>query len=107
MLQSQRTLLQDAVVTMRDGRYCIPVKAEYKSQVSGMVHDQSASGSTIFIEPSAVVKLNNDLRELEIEEQKEIEKVLATLSNLCAPEAETIENDFRTLTELDFIFAQP
>ena len=106
MLQSQRTLLQDAVVTMRDGRYCIPVKAEYKSQVSGMVHDQSASGSTIFIEPSAVVKLNNDLRELEIEEQKEIEKVLATLSNLCAPEADAIENDFRTLTELDHIFAR-
>ncbi len=106
MLQSQRTLLQDAVVTMRDGRYCIPVKAEYKSQVAGMVHDQSASGSTIFIEPSAVVKLNNDLRELEIEEQKEIEKVLATLSNLCAPESEAIENDFRTLTELDFIFAK-
>ena len=106
MLQSQRTMLQDAVVTMRDGRYCIPVKAEYKSQVSGMVHDQSSSGSTIFIEPSAVVKLNNDLRELEIEEQKEIEKVLATLSNLCAPEAEAIENDFRTLTELDFIFAK-
>ncbi len=106
MLQSQRAMLQDAVVTMRDGRYCIPVKAEYKSLVSGMVHDQSSSGSTIFIEPSAVVKLNNDLRELEIEEQKEIEKVLATLSNLCAPEAEAIENDFRTLTELDFIFAK-
>ena len=72
LLNSSRNYLQDAVITMRDGRYCLPVKAEYKNQISGMVHDQSSTGSTLFIEPMAVIKLNNDLRELEIQEQKEI-----------------------------------
>lgn len=77
---SARNYLQDAVITTRDGRYCIPVKAEYKGQVPGMVHDQSSTGSTFFIEPAAVVSLNNQLRELEIEEQKEIAVILANLS---------------------------
>ena len=80
ILNSSRTYLQDAVITMRDGRYCLPVKAEYKSQVPGMVHDQSSTGSTVFIEPLAIVKLNNELRELEIQEKREIEFVLAALS---------------------------
>src|SRR5699024_4186934 len=80
ILNSNRAYLQDAVITMRDGRYCLPVKSEYKNQVAGMVHDQSSTGSTLFIEPMAVIKLNNEMRELEIAEQKEIEAVLADLS---------------------------
>lgn len=101
-----RTYLQDAVITQRNGRFCIPVKAEYRGQVPGMIHDQSSSGSTLFVEPMAVVKLNNDLRELEIKEEKEIEIVLANLSSLAAEQAEAIYNDVILLTELDFIFAR-
>ena len=101
-----RTYLQDALVTMRDGRYCLPVKAEHKAHVSGMVHDQSATGSTLFIEPMAVVNMNNQLRELQLQEKEEIEKVLAHLSSLVAEQAETIARDFSILAELDFIFAK-
>ncbi len=106
LLNSSRSYLQDAVITMRDGRYCLPVKAEHKSQVSGMIHDQSSTGSTLFIEPMAIVKLNNDLRTLEIQEQKEIEMVLADLSNQLAPYLEELGTDFKTITQLDFIFAK-
>lgn len=106
ILNSHRTYLQDAVITMRDGRYCLPVKAEYKNQVSGMVHDQSATGSTLFIEPMAIVKLNNEIRELEIQEQKEIEAVLATLSNEVAPHIEELRLNMELLAQLDFIFAK-
>lgn len=106
ILNSHRTYLQDAVITMRDGRYCLPVKSEYKSQVSGMVHDQSATGSTLFIEPMAIVKLNNEIRELEIQEQKEIEAVLASLSNQTAPHIEELQMDMALLAQLDFIFAK-
>ena len=106
ILNSHRTYLQDAVITMRDGRYCLPVKSEYKSQVSGMVHDQSATGSTLFIEPIAIVKLNNEIRELEIQEQKEIEAVLASLSNQTAPHIEELQMDMALLAQLDFIFAK-
>jgi DNA mismatch repair protein MutS2 len=106
ILNSNRTYLQDAVITMRDGRYCLPVKSEHKSQVSGMVHDQSSTGSTLFIEPLAIVKLNNDLRALEIQEQKEIEMILADLSNQLAPYQEELETNFEILTKLDFIFAK-
>ncbi len=106
ILNSNRTYLQDAVITMRDGRYCLPVKSEHKSQVSGMVHDQSSTGSTLFIEPMAIVKLNNDLRALEIQEQKEIEMILADLSNQLAPYLEELETNFEILTKLDFIFAK-
>ena len=91
---------------MRDGRYCLPVKSEYKSQVSGMVHDQSTTGSTLFIEPIAIVKLNNEIRELEIQEQKEIEAVLASLSNQTAPHIEELQMDMALLAQLDFIFAK-
>lgn len=106
ILNSNRTYLQDAVITMRDGRYCLPVKSEHKSNVPGMVHDQSATGSTLFIEPMAILKLNNDLRALEIQEQKEIEMVLADLSNQLVPYQDELLADFQVLTKLDFIFAK-
>ena len=106
LLLKHRTLLQDAVVTMRDGRYCLPVKTENKAQVSGIVHDQSGSGKAVFIEPMSVVKLNNEWRELEIQEQKEIEQVLADLTEQTVVHAEEILTNFRVLTELDFIFAK-
>lgn len=103
---SARTYLQDAVITMRNGRYCIPVKAEYKSQVPGMIHDQSSTGSTLFIEPMAIVKLNNEIRDLELKEAAEIEAILATLSELTAQNRESIQYDLENLVELDFIFAR-
>ncbi len=103
---SSRMYLQDAVITQRNGRYCVPVKAEYRGQVPGMIHDQSSSGSTIFVEPMAVVKLNNDLRELELKEQKEIEAVLASLSTMVAECIPSIQNDILLLRSLDFIFAR-
>ena len=103
---SVRNYLQDAVITTRDGRYCIPVKAEYKGQVPGMVHDQSSTGSTVFIEPLAIVKLNNELRELEIQEKREIEFVLAALSSQLMPYTDAILSDLSILAELDFIFAK-
>lgn len=101
-----RTYLQDSVITMRNGRYCIPVKAEYKGQVPGMIHDQSSTGSTLFIEPMAVVKLNNDMRELELQEQKEIEIILAGLSKQIAEEREAIALNLELMVQLDFIFAR-
>ena len=91
---------------MRNGRYCIPVKAEYKGQVPGIIHDQSSTGSTLFIEPMAVVKLNNDMRELELQEEKEIEVILADLSQQIAMEQEAIALDFTLMVQLDFIFAR-
>ncbi len=104
--QTTRTMLQDFVVTMRNGRYCLPVKAEYKNNFQGMVHDQSATGSTVFIEPMGVVNLNNELRQLSIKENEEIEKILATLSASTAEHADAIYADFLILSELDFIFAR-
>lgn len=103
---SYRTYLQDAVITMRDNRYCIPVKAEHKGNVPGMVHDQSATGSTLFIEPAAVVSLNNQLKELAMQEQEEIEIILATLSLSAGEHTAELANNFRLLTMLDFIFAK-
>ena len=103
---SARSYLQDPVVTMRDGRYCLPVKAEHRSQVPGMIHDQSSSGSTLFIEPMAVIKLNNDFKELLMKEQQEIEKILSVLSEKAAAVTEILAEDYRILTALDFIFAR-
>lgn len=103
---SLRTYLQDAVVTMRDNRYCIPVKSEYKSQVPGMVHDQSSTGSTFFIEPAAVVNLNNELKELSIREKEEIEAVLASLSAQTAAYTRELATDQEAMTNLDFVFAK-
>ena len=103
---SARNYLQDSVITMRNGRYCIPVKAEYKGQVPGMIHDQSSTGSTLFIEPLAIVKLNNDIRELELQEQKEIEAVLAALSEQTAQNVDAIRADLDIMIQLDFIFAR-
>lgn len=101
-----RTFLQDAVITMRDNRYCIPVKAEYKSQVSGMVHDQSSTGSTFFIEPAAVVNLNNQLKELDLQEHEEIEVILGDLSSQAAVHTSELAADQKIMTTLDFIFAK-
>ena len=106
ILNSSRTMLQENIITQRNGRYCLPVRSEYKTQFQGMVHDQSSTGSTLFIEPMAIVRLNNELRELAIKEQEEIEKVLAELSNQAAEQEENLAYDFATLSELDFIFAR-
>ena len=103
---SLRTYLQDPIITMRGDRYCIPVKAEYRSQVQGLIHDQSSTGSTLFIEPMAVVKLNNDLKELYAKEQEEIQVILARLSGETAQYIEEIRTDYRAMTDLDFIFAR-
>lgn len=101
-----RTYLQDYVITTRQGRFCLPVKAEYKSLMPGMVHDQSSTGSTVFIEPAAVVKLNNDIRELELKEQAEIEVILADLSAKAAEYTDSLLSDYEILTNLDCIFAK-
>ena len=103
---SMRNYLQDAIVTMRGDRYCLPVKAEFRSQVKGMIHDQSSTGSTLFIEPMTVVKLNNDLMELHAKEQEEIQVILSTLSSMAAEHCEELRVDYEVLTTLDFIFAR-
>lgn len=101
-----KTILQENIVTMRNGRYCIPIKQEYRGQFPGMIHDQSSSGSTLFVEPMAVVKLNNDLRELEIKELQEIERILAALSEQAGAHTEQLYDNIRILPKLDFIFAK-
>lgn len=103
---SYRTYLQDAVITMRNNRYCLPVKSEHKGQVPGMVHDQSSTGSTLFIEPAAVVALNNQLKELSLKEQEEIEVILASLSARTAEHTDTLAQNQKLMTTLDFIFAK-
>lgn len=103
---SGKTYLQDALITMRDGRYCVPVKAEHRSQIGGIVHDQSSSGSTIFVEPSAVVELNNKLKQLEAKEADEIQIILANLSAACGEHIAELRTDMDVLTKLDFIFAK-
>lgn len=105
-VNSSGDMLRDNIVTMRNGRYCLPVKQEYKSAFQGMIHDQSSTGSTFFIEPMAIVKLNNDLAELAMKEQEEIERILASISSICAPKTEGLERDVILLAELDFIFAK-
>ena len=105
-VNSSGDMLRDNIVTMRNGRDCLPVKHEYKSAFQGMIPDQSSTGSTFFIEPMAIVKLNNDLAELAMKEQEEIERILASISSICAPETEGLERDVILLSELDFIFAK-
>ncbi len=104
--QNTRAKLQDALITMRNGRYCVPVKAEFRGSFQGMIHDQSSSGSTLFIEPMAVVQLNNKMKELEIEEQKEIEKILQTLSAQCGTSTVDLRENQKILSHLDFVFAK-
>ena len=103
---SVRTYLQETVITMRNNRYCLPVKAEYKNQVPGMIHDQSSTGSTLFIEPASVVNLNNELKELALKEKEEIEKIMATLSGLIAEHTAVLAENQKIMTTLDFIFAK-
>ena len=104
--QNNQTMFQDNLITMRNGRYCIPVKNEYKNKFPGMIHDQSSSGSTVFIEPMAIVNMNNELKELDNQEILEIEKILENLSAMAARDIEYIKYNFNTLAELDFIFAR-
>ena len=104
--QSGKTYLQDTLITMRDGRYCVPVKQEYRGNVAGIVHDQSSRGSTLFIEPAAVVELNNKLHELSVKEAEEIQIILSNLSVLCSEYMEQLETDLHVLSKLDFIFAK-
>ena len=104
--QDNQVMFQDALVTMRNGRYCLPVKQEYQGKFSGMIHDRSSKGSTVFMEPMAVVKLNNELAELSEKEKIEIEKILAELSAAAADHTENLAYNMKTLAELDFIFAR-
>lgn len=104
--QANKDALQDSLITMRNNRYCVPVKSEHRNKIQGMIHDQSATGSTLFVEPQAVVKLNNDLSALFAKEQTEIERILANLSNLCALSQDIIKNNYTLLVKLDFIFAK-
>ncbi len=104
--QNTRTNLQDFVITMRNGRYCLPVKADCKGNVPGMVHDQSSTGSTIFVEPMSVVQMNNELRELAAKEKEEIERILAELSALTGEKTEELKTNLQILSHLDFVFAK-
>lgn len=106
ILNSSKNVLQENIITMRNGRYCLPVRAEYKSQFQGMIHDQSSTGSTLFIEPMSIVRLNNDLRELAIKEQEEIERILESLSESASEHVEILDYDYDTISGLDFIFAR-
>lgn len=101
-----RNMLQDFVITIRNDRYCVPVKAEYRSSFPGMIHDQSNTGSTLFMEPLSVIQLNNKIKELQAQEKEEIEKILLMLSDLVTANAISIEGNLELLTQLDFIFAK-
>ena len=101
-----KNYLQDSLITTRDGRYCIPVRNEYRGQVAGIVHDQSKTGSTVYIEPASVVRLNNEIRELQIQEQKEIEIILSNLSALLGENSGFIRSNYELMRDLDFIFAR-
>ena len=103
---NNKTYLQDSLITMRDGRYCVPVKQEYRGNVPGIIHDQSSTGSTLFVEPTVVVELNNKLRELSVKEADEIQIILVNLSVTCSEYMEQLRTDMELLPKLDFIFAK-
>ena len=103
---THKKYLQDAIVTIRDGRYVVPIKQEYRVKFPGLVHDQSSSGATLFIEPMPVVELNNELKELQIKEKKEIEKILLKLTELVAEESQSIRQNQKILEKVDFIFSK-
>ena len=106
ILNAHREYLMDAVITQRDGAYCLPIKSEYKNKVSGVVHDQSSTGSTVFIEPLAVIRMNNELKSLAMDEKKEIEKILERLSLLAAEYTAVLDNNAKNLIYLDFVYAK-
>ena len=103
VLNSHREYLMDSIITMRDGAYCLPIKAEFKNKVHGIVHDHSATGSTIFIEPMAIIRLNNELREIEIARNQEIEAILNSLSAQVSPYIDDINDNVKNIAHLDFV----
>lgn len=106
ILNAHREYLMDAVITQRDGAYCLPIKSEYKNKVAGVVHDQSSTGSTVFIEPLAIIRMNNELKSLSMDEKKEIEKILESLSLLAADYINILDNNSKNLIFLDFVYAK-
>lgn len=106
ILQAHREYMMDAIITQRNGSYCLPIKSEYKNRVQGIIHDQSSTGSTVFIEPIAIVRMNNEIKEIEIAEALEIEKILFDLSKNTAAYTYELDINNKLVAKLDFIYAK-